>query len=103
MIEIVDLNVELAWGTFIIFYDFERTFLTDCKVLFSVTDPMWTEAENNFDQFLDKFIMHELTKDENDNSNNNVSKSNPVSRLLGFNRDHNFASEVSIKLSIRAK
>ena len=34
---------------------------------------MWTEAENNFDQFLDKFIMHELTKDENDNSNNNVS------------------------------
>ena len=41
---------------------------------------MWTEAENNFDQFLDKFIMHELTKDENDNSNNNVSKSNPVSR-----------------------
>ena len=43
------------------------------KVFFSVTDPMWTEAENNFDQFLDKFIMHELTKDENDNSNNNVS------------------------------
>ena len=34
---------------------------------------MWTEAENNFDQFLDKFIMHELQKDENDNSNNNVS------------------------------
>ena len=34
---------------------------------------MWTEAENNFDQFLDKFIMHELTKDENENSNNNVS------------------------------
>ena len=81
LIDVVDLNVELAWGTFIIFYDFERTFLTDFKVFFSVTDPMWTEAENNFDQFLDKFIMHELTKDENDNSNNNVSKSNPVSRL----------------------
>ena len=46
---------------------------TKFKTLFSVTDPMWTEAENNFDQFLDKFIMHELQKDENDNSNNNVS------------------------------
>ena len=48
-------------------------FETKFETLFSVTDPMWTEAENNFDQFLDKFIMHELTKDENDNSNNNVS------------------------------
>ena len=50
---------------------------------------MWTEAENNFDQFLDKFIMHELQKDENDNSNNNVSilvrflLSNIVYRLRG--------------------
>ena len=50
---------------------------------------MWTEAENNFDQFLDKFIMHELQKDENDNSNNNVSilvrflLSNFVYRLRG--------------------
>ena len=55
------------------FTTFNLKLETKFETLFSVTDPMWTEAENNFDQFLDKFIMHELQKDENDNSNNNVS------------------------------
>ena len=70
------MNIKVARGSFIIlflFYNFQLKLETKFETLFSVTDPMWTEAENNFDQFLDKFIMHELQKDENDNSNNNVS------------------------------
>ena len=73
MIAILILNVVIARGSFITHLRWSWGDFPDLKVYFSVTDPMWIEAENNFDQFLDKFIIHELTKDENDNANNNVS------------------------------
>ena len=63
---------------------------------------MWTEAENNFDQFLDKFIMHELTKDENENSNNNVSILVPTF-IYRISRNYRYSNYLITHLFDRSK